>query len=106
MHSIPSVFAPMAEEKKPKTKAQSDQLSDSDTPDEEVDPRLPTSEEERSYGTIRGSAQATQVALLHSRVQTNPTIERGPPRRPKIKKLSKDKAAEKGTQTKDKEKRM
>ena len=38
MHSIPSVFAPMVEEKKPKTKAQSDQLSDSDTPDEEVDP--------------------------------------------------------------------
>ena len=94
MHSIPSVFAPMAEEKKPKTKAQSDQLSDSDTPDEETDPRLRTSEEERSYGTIRGSAQATQVALSHSRVQTNPTVERGPPRRPKIKKLSKDKTAE------------
>ena len=95
----------MAEEKKPKTKAQSDQLSDSDTPDEEADPRLRTSEEERSYGTIRGSAKATQAALSHSRVQTNPTVERGPPRRPKIKKLSKDKAAEKGTQTKDKEKR-
>ena len=95
----------MVEEKKPKTKAQSDQLSDSDTPDEEADPRLRTSEEERSYGTIRGSAQATQAALLHSRVQTKPTIERGPPQRPKIKKLSKDKAAEKGTQTKDKEKR-
>ena len=94
----------MVKEKKPKTKAQSDQLSDSDTPDEEADPRLCTSEEERSYGTIRGSAQATQVALSHSRVQTNPTVERGPPRKPKIKKLSKDKAVEKGTQTKDKEK--
>ena len=94
----------MVEEKKPKTKAQSDQLSDSNTPDEEADPRLCTSEEERSYGTIRGSVQATQAALSHFRVQTNPTIERGPPRRPKIKKLSKDKAAEKGTQTKDKEK--
>ena len=78
----------MMEEKKLKTKAQSDQLSDSDTPDEEADPQLCT----------------TQAALSHSRVQTNPTIERGPPRRPKIKKLSKDKAAEKGTQTKDKEK--
>ena len=55
---------------------------------------------------IRGSAQATQVALSHSRAQTNPTVERGPPRRPKIKKLSKDKAAEKSTQTKDKEKQM
>ena len=96
----------MAEEKKPKAKAQSDQLSDSDTPDEEADPLLRTTKEERSYGTIRGSAQATHVALLHSRAQTNPTVERGPPRRPKIKKLSKDKAAEKGTQSKDKEKQM
>ena len=96
----------MAEEKKPKTKAQSDQLSDSDIPDEEADPRLCTSEEERSYGTIRGSAQATQAALSQSRVWTNPTVERGPPQRPKIKKLPKDKAAEKGTQTKDKEKQM
>ena len=54
----------------------------------------------------RGSAQATQVALSHSRAQPNLTVERGPPHRPKIKKLSKDKAAEKGTQTKDKEKQM
>ena len=96
----------MEEEKIPKTKTLSDQLSDSDTPDEEADPRLRTSKEERSYGMIRRSAQATQVALLHSRAQTNPTVERGPPQRPKIKKLSKDKAAEKGTQTKDKEKQM
>ena len=81
-----------------------DQLSDSDTPDEEADPRLHTSEEERNYGMIRGSAQATQAVLSHSRVQTNPTVERGPPQRPKIKKLPRDKAAEKGTQTKDKEK--
>ena len=55
---------------------------------------------------IRGSAQATQAALSHSRAQTNPTVEREPPRRPKIKKLPKDKAAEKVTQTKDKEKQM
>ena len=96
----------MVEEKKPKTKAQHDQLSDSDAPDEEADPRPCTSKEERSYGTIRGSAQATQVALSHSRVQTNPTVERDPPQRPKIKKLPKDKAVEKGTQTKDKEKQM
>ena len=93
----------MAEEKIPKTKAQNDQLSDSDTPDEEADLRLRTSEEQ-IYGMIRGSAQATQAALSHSRAQTNLTVERGPPCRPKIKKLSKDKAAEKGTQTKDKEK--
>ena len=94
----------MVEEKIPKIKTQSDQLSDSDTPNEEADPRLHTSEEERNYGMIRGSAQATQAALSHSGVQNNPTIERGPPWRPKIKKLPRDKAAEKGTQTKDKEK--
>ena len=96
----------MVEEKIPKTKAQSDQLSDSDTPDEKADPQLCTTKEERSYGMIRGSAQATQEALSHSRAQTYPTVERGPPQRPKIKKLPKDKAAEKGTQTKDKEKQM
>ena len=104
MHSIPSVFVPMVEKTIPKIKAQSEQLSNSDTPDEEADPQLCTSEEERKYGTIRGSAQATQAALSHCRVQTNPTVERGPPWRPKIKKLPKDKAAEKGTRTKDKEK--
>ena len=96
----------MAEKKVQKTKVQSDQLSDSGTPDEEVDPQLCTSEKERIYGTIRGSAQATQAALSHIRVQSNPMVERGPPRRPKIKKLSKDRAAEKATQTKDKEKPM
>ena len=96
----------MAEDKIPKTKVQIEQLSDSDTPDEEADPRLRTSEEERIYRMIRGSTQATQAALSHSRAQTNPTVERGLPRRPKIKKLSKDKATEKATQTKDKEKQM
>ena len=94
----------MAEGKIPKTKAQSEQLLDSDTPDEETDLQHRTSEDERIYGMIRGSAQAMQAALLHSRAQTNPTVERGPPQRPKIKKLSKDKAAERCTQTKDKEK--
>ena len=48
-------------------KVQNDHLSDSDTPDEEVDPLLHTSEEERIYGTIKGSTQATQAALLHTR---------------------------------------
>ena len=95
----------MEEKKVPKTKVQSDQLSDSNTPDEEVDPQLCMSEEERIYGMIRGSAQATQAALSHTRAQSNPTVKRGPPR-PKIKKLSKDRAAEKATQTKDKEKPM
>ena len=94
----------MVEKKIPKINTPNEQLSDSDTPDEETDLQLRTSEEERTYGTLRGSAQATQAALSHSRVQTNPTVERGPPQRPKIKKLPRDKAVEKGTQTKDKEK--
>ena len=96
----------MAEKKVQKTKVQSDYLSDSDTPDEEVDPQLCTSEEERIYGTIKGSTQATQAALLHTRAQSNPTVERGPPRQPKIKKLSKEWAVEKAIQMKDKEKPM
>ena len=96
----------MVEEKVPKTKVQSEQLSDSDTPDKEADPQLRTSEEERIYRMIRWSVQATQAALSHTRAQTNPTVERGWPWRPKIKKLSKDRVAEKVTQTKDKEKLM
>ena len=59
----------MAEKKVQKTKVQSDQMSDSDTPDEEVDPQLHTSEEETIYRMIRGSAQATQVVLSHTRAQ-------------------------------------
>ena len=68
----------MAEKTVQKTKVQSDHLSDSDTPDEEVDPQLRMSEEERIYGMIKGSTQATQAALSHTRAQCNPTVERGP----------------------------
>ena len=70
----------MVEKKVQKTKVQSDYLSDSDTLDEEVDPQLCTSEEERIYGMIKGSTQATQASLSHTRAQSNPTVERGPPR--------------------------
>ena len=94
----------MAKKKVQKTKVQSDYLSDSDTSEEEVDPQLRTSEEERIYRMIKGSAQATQAALSHTRVQSNPMVERGPPRQPKIKKLSKEWAVENATQTKDEEK--
>ena len=94
----------MAEKRVQKTKAQSDYLSDSESLEDEVNPYLRTSEEERIYGTIKGSAQATQVVLSCTRVQSNPTVERGPPKQPKIKKLSKEQAANKHTQTKDKEK--
>ena len=67
----------MVEKKVQKTKVQSDYLSDSDISEEEVDPRLRTSEEERNYGMIKGSAQATQAALSHTRVQSNLMVERG-----------------------------
>ena len=43
----------MAEKKIPKINTPSDQLSDSDTPEEEADLRLRTSEEERNYGTCK-----------------------------------------------------
>ena len=94
----------MAEKKVQKTKVQSDYLSDSESSEDKVNPYLCTSQEERIYGIIEGSSQATQAALSHTRVQSNPTMERGPPKRPKIKKLSKEQAADKHTQTKDKEK--
>ena len=94
----------MAEKKVQKTKAQSDYLSDSESSEDEVNPYLHTSQEERVYGTIKGSTQATQAVLSYTRVQCNPMVERGPPTQPKIKILSKELAADKHTQTKDKEK--
>ena len=94
----------MVEKKVQKTKVQSDYFSDSETLEEEVNLYLHTSEEERIYGTIKGSTQTTQAALSHMRVQCNPMVERGPLKQPKIKKLSKEQAANKHTQTKDKEK--
>ena len=94
----------MMEKKAPEIKTQSDYLSDSKSSEDEVNPHLCTSQEERVYGTIKGSAQATQVALSHSTVQCNPMIERGLPKQPKIKKLSKEQALDKTTQTKEKDK--
>ena len=94
----------MAEKKVQKTKVQSDYLSDSESSSEEANAHLCTSQEERVYGTIKGSTQATQAALSHTRAQCNPMVERGPLKQPKIKKLSKEQAADKHTQTKDKEK--
>ena len=77
---------------------------DSETSEEEVNPQLCMSEEERIYKMIKGSTQATQAVLSHTRVQSNLIVERGPLRQPKIKKLSKEQVVEKATQTKDKEK--
>ena len=75
-------------EKKEEPVSQSKPLTDSDSSDDnEVNPRFKTSVEERKYNTIPGSAIATHIALSYSRVQANPTIERGLPRqRAKIQK--------------------
>ena len=88
------------ENQKPKN-----QLSDSDTLDEElINPILKSSVEERHYGTIPDFALATQAALSHSRAQANPSVERGPSHMVRVKKLPKEKATDKSTQT-DKQKK-
>ena len=66
-------------QKETKPSSQSKYFSDSDSDDNEINPRLKTSIEERQYNTIPGSAIATHIALSHSRVQAKPTVERGPP---------------------------
>ena len=94
----------MAEKNPKKMKTQSDYLSDSNSLEEEVSQHLRTSPEERLYSTIKGLAQVTQVALAHTTAQYNPTVERGPPKQPKIKKLPKGQPSDKLTQTKEKDK--
>ena len=66
-------------QKDTKPNSQSKYLSDSDSDDNEINPRLKTSMEERQYNTIPGSAIATRIALSHSRAQVNPTMKRGQP---------------------------
>ena len=70
----------MVEKKAQKIKMQSDYLSDSKSSEDEANPHLQTSQEERVYGTIKGSTQATQAALSHTTMQCNPMMERGPPK--------------------------
>ena len=94
----------MVEKNLKKTKTQSDYLSDSNSSEEEVSQNLHTSQEERLYSTVKGLAQVTQVALAHTTAQCNPTVEGGPPKQPKIKKLHKGQASDKATQTKEKDK--
>ena len=94
----------MVEKNPKKTKTQRDYLSDSDSSEEETSLHLHTSPEERLYDTIKGSAQAMQAALAHTTAQCNPTVERGLAKQPKIKKLSKEQASDKSTQTKEKDK--
>ena len=70
----------MAQRKPSPRKTEIEYMSDDNTSDEEIDPQLRTMPEERDYGTVPGSAQAMQAALVHSRAQTNPTVGHGPPR--------------------------
>ena len=91
----------MAEGNPKKPKGPTKQLSNSDTSDEEqINPVLKTSVEERHYKTIPSSGLATQIALTHSRAQANPTMERGHSHKVRVKKLPKEKAKDKSTQTK------
>ena len=94
----------MVEKKAPKVKTQSDYLSDSESSEDEVKPHLHTSQEERVYGTIKGSTQDIQAAFSHSTTQCNPTVPRGPPKQLKIKKVSKEQVSDKTRQTKEKDK--
>ena len=95
----------MAEENPGKPKHPNKQLSDSDTSDEEpINPIFKTSEGERHYRTIPGSALATKIALSHSRAQANPTVERRLSCQVRVKKLPKEKAVDKSTQTKKQKK--
>ena len=73
-----NIFNQMAEGRDKKPTNPNNQLSDSDrstSDDEPINPKLKTSVEERHYGTIPGSALATQAALSHSRAQANLTVE-------------------------------
>ena len=94
----------MAENNLSQKKTPTDYISDSESSDEELNPHVCTSQEERFYDTIKGSAQATQAALSYTMAQCNPTVERGPDRKPKIKSLPKEKAEDKTTQTQGKDK--
>ena len=87
----------MAENNPPQKKTPTDYISDSESSDEELNQHLRTSQEERFYNTIKGSAQATQAVLSYTMAQCNPTVERGPERKPKIKPLPKEKAKDKIT---------
>ena len=55
-------------------------MSDDSTDDEQVPARLKATEEEKR-GTIRGSAEATAVALAGSRAQGNPSVGRSKKKR-------------------------
>ena len=94
----------MAENNLPQKKTPTDYILDSESSDEKLNQHIYTSQEERLFDTIKGSAQATQAALSYTMAQCNPTVERGPERRLKIKSLPREKAKDKTTQTQEKDK--
>ena len=94
----------MAENNPPQKTTPIDYMSDSESSDEEHDQHFCTSQEERYYDTIKGSAPTTQAALSYTTAECNPTIEQGPDRKLKIKPLLKEKAKDKTTQTQEKDK--
>ena len=94
----------MAKNNPPQKKTPTDYILDSESSDEEMNQHLHTSQEERFYDTIKGSAQAIQAVLSYTMAQCNPTVERGPDKKPKIKPLPKEKAENKTTQTQEKDK--
>ena len=94
----------MAENNPKKKKIPTDYISDSKSSEEETNQYLCTSQEERLYHTVKGSAQAMQAALAHTTAQSNPTVKRGLAKQPKIKKLPKGQVSDKSTQTKEKDK--
>ena len=57
----------------------------------------------KTIDTVKGSAQTTQAALVHTTAQCNPTVKRGPAKQPKIKTFSTEQASEKLTQMKGKD---
>ena len=97
---MPSTYVHMTNrslmvKKETKPNSQTKYLSDSDSDDNEINPRLKTSIEERQYNTTPGLAIATHIALSYSRVQANPTVDRGPPQQKvKTKKPTEDTKAE------------
>ena len=94
----------MAKKNPRKMRIPNDYLSDSDSSEEETSQYLRTSPEEGLCNTVKGSAQATQVALAHTTAQCNSTVERGLAKQQKIKKLPKGQASDKSTQTEEKDK--
>ena len=94
----------MAVNNLPQKKTPTDYISDSESSDEELNPHIHTSQEERFYDTMKGSAQAIQAALSYTMAQCNPTVDRGPDRKLKIKSLPKEKTKDKTTQTQEKDK--